>query len=802
MDAMAGQSANGKLNQLWQMPLLLASLGLFGYAAYLFIDPRPGLTIDQKIEIARVYMKQERPEAALEQLNKLLNTEKLDAEHEGAIHLALAQSLELAQRQKKINVPVNHQRIIEQTRLAMGLGVRADADVHRRLAESFEALDRPGEALPEYRQAQALDVNHALHLQRKIVDLQVAQHETAAAGNSLSEYLATKEITDSERSWAMGEQAQMLAEGGKYAEAKALLADAGKLDVDSVSQGALNYRMGYCEWKVGNLEEAERYLRLAREQLKAQHPLDGDACFALGQINQARKEAKIAISFYQEVLTSHVDARVAPMALLGRGVCRILDSQDDAGLSDLHDVVNQINQKASRAKLKPEALVALRQAAGTLGAHQNFLGALEVLAYEQMLDPQPGPAFYARLSSVYERRAEQVEATIERASAAEQAKRRQQVRDLRSKSGDASIAYSRALTLSDDKGYADALWKGVDLYDRAGDVQRVIASLEVFIAERPEDSLTPDALLRLGRAYQAAGLFDKAISAYQRNQFRYPQSLAASKSAVPLAQAYIAKGPDSFGKAESVLASVFENRALTPEAEEFRQALFELAQLYYRTGRYEDAVARLEEFTQRYPKEERIGQLTFLMADSYRKSATKLEVQLASADSSEGAGHVLDANEAASARKDRVTKAKGLYEKTIEWYHATPPVRDIDKLYQKLAYFYRADCLYDLGSFEEAIRLYDAAAFRYQDDPSALAAYVQIVNSYCALGKVDEAKTANERAKWLLRRMPRDAFENGGFTMPREYWEQWLKWTSQSGMWKEEASAATQPSTQPAGKVQ
>ena len=52
---------------------------------------------------------------------------------------------------------------------------------------------------------------------------------------------------------------------------------------------------------------------------------------------------------------------------------------------------------------------------------------------------------------------------------------------------------------------------------------------------------------------------------------------------------------------------------------------------------------------------------------------------------------------------------------------------------------------------------------------------MQIVNAYCALGKTDEAKTANERAKWLLRRMPPDAFKDGGFTMPKEYWDQWLQ---------------------------
>jgi tetratricopeptide (TPR) repeat protein len=361
------------------------------------------------------------------------------------------------------------------------------------------------------------------------------------------------------------------------------------------------------------------------------------------------------------------------------------------------------------------------------------------------------------------------------------------VRDLRTKAGDAYVAYSRLLTIADDKGYGDAMWHGIELYDRAANIQCVISALELFVAERPDDALAPDALLRLGRAYQAAGFFDKAISAYQRNQFRYPKSLAASKSAVPLAQAYIAKGPEEFGKAEKVLLSVVENNPLlTPEAEDFRQSLFELAQLYYRTGRYEEAIARLEETTHRYPKDDRLGQLLFLMADSYRKSASLLDARLlvSSADASpDGKATAVDLAEAAAAKKDRLTKARILYDRVVDMYRSTTPPRDIEKLYVKLSHFYRADCLYDLGQYDEAIRLYDAASFRYQDDPSALAAYVQIVNAYCALGKIEEAKTANERAKWLLRRMPAESFADGSFAMPKAYWEQWLKWTSGAGMW-------------------
>src|SRR5258705_366895 len=39
----------GRLGDLWQAPLLLVSVGLFAVAAWLFIDPKPGLSIDLQL---------------------------------------------------------------------------------------------------------------------------------------------------------------------------------------------------------------------------------------------------------------------------------------------------------------------------------------------------------------------------------------------------------------------------------------------------------------------------------------------------------------------------------------------------------------------------------------------------------------------------------------------------------------------------------------------------------------------------------------------------------------------------------
>src|SRR5438552_1612776 len=380
-----------RITQLWQLPLLIVSLILFGYAAYLFVDARPGLTLGEKIEIARQLMKHDRPEAAVEHLNKLLASERMETNNEGTVHLLIAEAIEQAQKQKHITIPANYQNIIDQTQLALSMGVKPNAPIHRRLAESFEATGKPGEALSNYRLAMAMDNELAIRLQKKVGEMQIANDEAGAASESLEKYLQNKEISSSERAWAMAMQAQILIERADFLAAKALLSEALKLEVDTVAQGELNYRLGFTEWKMEENDQAERYLRVARDQLKTRHPLDGNACYALGQIYQDKNEPDQALAYYQEVLVNHPESPVATGALLGRGVCRITRGEDDAGLTDLHDLTGEVGKRGSRSKFKGQALDGLKKASSLLSSKANYQGALEAMTYEQELAPDPAP---------------------------------------------------------------------------------------------------------------------------------------------------------------------------------------------------------------------------------------------------------------------------------------------------------------------------------------------------------------------------------------------------------------------------
>jgi tetratricopeptide (TPR) repeat protein len=779
-----------KPGQLWQLPLLIFSLLLFGYAAYLFIDPKPGPTPDDRIAEARSYIEQERPDAAIQVLNKLLASGQLTKKRQGTSHLLVATAIEQAQKARALNLVANHENIVVQTQRALQCDIDIGADGFRRLAESYEALNKRREALANYRRALSLDVNRQMKLHRKVIELLLDDEQPAAAQREIDDYLAVKDLTDAERSWALGLQGQLAIDDLRFAEARALLDEAAKLaeGTDKSHQGEIAFRNGYAALKLNQPEEAERHLRVSRDLMGVGNPLDADAAYLLGKTLLARGEGKQAEAFFRDVIVSHPEHKNRVLSQMERGLLRITNNSDDAGLEDLKWVTKSLLSREAMKPIADDVLSGLLRAETMLTEKGNQSGAIEVLDYELQIEPKPPSVFYARLGAVLEKRAEQLaDAARSEADSAAKLKLQQESSALLTRAGRSFIKYSEQLTLLSDADYADNLWRGIDLFDRAGNSLESTGALELFIAERPSDPQTPDALLRLGRAYDSIGQVDKAIAAYQKNLFRYPNSIAASKSAVPLAQAYMRLGAAEYPKAERVLLEVVQNNPkLTPDSNEYRQAVYELGRLNYLFGNYEKAIVRFEEYSQRYPDDSRSVQLAFQMADSYWKSAGLIADQVAAMDAGTYVppkdGPAPDRIDLMMERRERLDSAMASYGKLIELYRDRDPDNDLDRLYLKLAHFYRADCLYELGRFRESIETFDRAAMLYPDDPSSVSAYMKIFAAYVELGQTDLATRAHARASVMLSRMPREAFNNGAYVISRDDREKFLRFAGESGL--------------------
>jgi tetratricopeptide (TPR) repeat protein len=279
-------------------------------------------------------------------------------------------------------------------------------------------------------------------------------------------------------------------------------------------------------------------------------------------------------------------------------------------------------------------------------------------------------------------------------------------------------------------------------------------------------------------------MLDKAIAAYERNIAENPRTPAVYTSTVNLARCYMAEGippQEHFDKAEKWLLSlVQDNPDLKPTAEEFRVSVFTLGELYYRNGRWADAILRLEEAMTRYPDDKEMPRVTFMLAESYRSSAREVGDAL-------GKDPGIDRrSELAQARIDRLQRAETLFAQVIEKLDVDPAetlagvepkLTPLEEEYLRSSYMDRAECAFELGDYASAIKLYDQTATRFAQRAVAIQAYVQIVNCYMMMNQPQQASAAAERGQWVLKRIPDEEFGKGSLALSRGYYEDFLKLT-------------------------
>ena len=767
-----------RLTDLWHLPLLMVSLALSLCTAYLFVDAQPALAFNQKIASVRQLLDNERPEAAAQSLTRLVASERLPREHEAAVHLLLAESIDAAQKQSHAAPAGNYQRIIEESQIALAQGVKPTGEVHRRIGECYEALDKPAEAASEYRQAIALDPGRSLRLQRKVIDLQMAASDWVAVEASLDAYRASSGISDAERAWAENQKADLLIDRGAYVDARRLLEDALRLDADAIAQAQTRYRLGLCAWKVGKVDDAQTLIATARSVFNHQHPLDAAAAVALGSIAQEKSDLPKAIGLFDEALAAKPDSVTALRAHLARASCELQKHADDSAVADLRQAV-ELSSLAPQP-LKDQTVESVRSASKALATRENFSASIDVLGLERSLDANVSADLHGRMASAYENRAEQIGQSIAESNGAERVQRTQMCRDFRCKAADEYLATSRALATSGDKNYDKLLWKAIDLLDAAGNRPAIASALELWASERATDAITPDALERLGKTYAAMGQTDEAIGAYQRLQGAYPQAAASARAAMPLATLYLAKDASRWPTAVKVLGVAVASNDASVRCD----ALLEVARIEHRENQDADALPQFVKFAQDYPTHARIGEVNFLAAECSSHLASQIDAKLVSASASTAEnGDVGGMTQAVAARKKLVQDAASFYDKATAFYAKSAPTRDEDRRYQKLAVLRRADCAYDLGDYDNAVKMYQAAVKDLSEPSQLVAANVQIANAYFAMHKPEDAKAAAERAKQLLHQYPTSGSSENGVAMPAAYWEQWLKWTGSGGTW-------------------
>ncbi len=796
------QQPNLTLAKVWQVPTALLGLLLL-VAGYFLARPSPeprdiGAELEQvrQLAAAREFQK------AVDQLNQIDPAyDTLGTAMKIEYHLASGDAIGGAQRNAGDNVPENHQSVITNYRAAQSLGHELNDRRRAWLVGSLLALGREDEASQVVDGMSAQNDVKRQELRRRIIGVVLSQdgdpHNELGLVRS---FLEKPDLTRDNRIWAVARYAESMMRVSDPKEVSELLMRwLQRLDYpEKQDLGELLVLLGRSELAAGAKSKAERWFLQARAQLDEGDPLNGEAITGLGRIRFEEDNVVEAVEHFSDAVTSYPATRSYLDALVGKAEC-------EARLGKFGESLASYDEAVGMVLAAPVDTTDLKLVGKSLSTQSDWRYArgeydlaLKYSLLEEKLYGQNAPADLLRkLARTHEQIARQTLGVTELDEmAADLGHKFDQLdhdaRLLVSMSFERAAEYyyrhAQAISATDDVAYGDSLWRSADCYDKAGLHQEAIKKFEEYTKTRPEDARELDVRFRLAQAYQADGQFDTAIDLYSKLTEDHPKSQSAYESLVPLARCYLAKGLEEWSQAEHILRSVVtDHPALRPDSPQYREALIELGRLYYQRGEpgdYERAVERLGEAVDRYGDQQSEiarAEILFQLGDAYRKSVSQIDTRLA---------EPLPPSQRTAfqqERAERLAAAQDAFDQVIDAFAPieADQLNDLQKLYRRNSHFYRADCAYDLGRHEGpdgAIALYDLAAQRYEKDPAVLVAMIQIVNSYFELGKYDLARTANERARWYLKRIPEDAFNDPHLPMTREHWQRWLDSTGELSM--------------------
>lgn len=316
-----------------------------------------------------------------------------------------------------------------------------------------------------------------------------------------------------------------------------------------------------------------------------------------------------------------------------------------------------------------------------------------------------------------------------------------------------------------ERTYPDDLWNAADSYLLGHDFVNAVKILTAYI-EQDERQNRPLALLGLGRALLSLDRPEDALFALT-NCIEFHPLAASTYQARELASlAYLEL--DQVEAAEQMLLANLTDEHLTPSSLEWQASIFDLGRLLYLTDRYPEAIARLDEAIARYPDSPRALEARYLAAESYRRRG--MELSAPPGDDVPGSAY-------ASRKADATAMLATAAERYIEVRQAIVEVeaeRMLSKNEQRIlrnTYFAQGQALSQLQRWQRAIDVYTAATNRYQRNPEALEAYVQIAHCYREMGQALDARGTLEQAKIVLARLPEDAEFTAATNYNRQQWQ-------------------------------
>ncbi|MBN1766783.1 MAG: tetratricopeptide repeat protein [Sedimentisphaerales bacterium] len=795
----------------WQIPLFLLSMVVFGLVLYQMRPRFEKPTFEQEYKALEMMAQENLYQDFYPAAERLRLTAQND-EQLGLVHALSAQTRVKQLRQlhelgfdlslKKSN-PVNYEHIIKDYREALHRNwvdpnSPESVPVYHDLSLVYWGLNESEKAIQSLQRAidQSDRFDPVLH--RTLVRMYLSARPKDYLDLSLSHLeliLTAPESNEDDKSWAFVRKAEVLIVQGREDQALTMLNAADDSIRGSIYSEELVLLRGRAMRMTGNSDEADLVLRDLLETMTERSDIYAQVLLELGKINFEQYRDQDARRFYELVVETQSGKDWYVAGYLGMAECAALQQRYDEAVSYYQRVVELLDRKPNNRAVDrrdvQESLALLSEHLGLLKLYGQALSFLEI---ERQIASDKDLGTAERLARMHYRMATQMLDRIEQArNAARETEpteteaqwllQQEKIKNIHFEKAAESYLRVADLAIGEDTLYGDSLWYAGICYDKAGNAEKTIETWARFVRERESQSRWPQALFYLAQAHQAIGHYDEAIQYYTRLRQTHPNSPASFDSIVPLSRCFMVLQPPQMEKARELLLSVLEDRALTPKAPYFRQAKFELGELYYENQEYDKAITELTEAIDRYVDDAKLGKYMFIVADSYRKSGLSLDERIL--ELSRDPTATVTRDKLSMRRDQRLNRARDYFRDAIDFFEKVPPGRrsKLDNLYLRHSWVYRGDCLFDLGLYNQAAMLYEEVVLRYQLTPTALMAFVQIVNCHVKLGNVVEAASANRRALWQLNKISDAVLEESPVQISRNQWQDWFAWTEQSGLW-------------------
>ncbi len=786
------EQASGK----WQIPAFVLSLAALTAVALQIESPTRKIGIDANLSRINRLINAQLYVPALDLTRHLQTWENISDEDRSRLHTYEARAIFERAMGSGAITEKDAGKTLEQYKLAIGLKFPLSAVDHRRIAACHEALGQLLLARSHYQAAVDMGVPPALADRRKIITLgtrlsNVSNDETFALLASFCEDAADS-LDD--LYWGVEQRVKLLDRQGAAEEIAALLDRYRERFEKTDYAPHIQYLTLLGLRSEGRYDEAELGLRALLNDIPFDHTVWERATWLLGSVvlsDGGAQRPEEAISIFSNVVSARRGRDYVTASLLGIAEASSLLQRFDDATKSYAQVIDELRRPRGIEQVTPGGLLAAVSISADLAHAANDLDHAIVFLKQavEVVDPEDNDTMarvFSRLGNYQAIKARTYQARkpghdnsgdgseVGPAGMSTEPWSAERAQRLFNEAGESFVKVSWLSTLNEERA-SDMMWAAAGLFDEGGNHERAIEILRAFVRDRADAEIIPRVLLRLGKSLQAMGRCEEAIEAYQQDISDYPRSPFANAALIPLSECLMERGGEYELQAEEALLQIRrDSEIFTPDAVEFRDALFLLGELYGRRADYEKAIPALEEFIARYPQDVRLIRSRFLLADAYRQSALAIKEEVLQPE------YVGESKRLRFEIDRRLGIAAGHFRRLIDDLAVRESeLDDLDFVYLQDARLYEASCLYELERYTEALSLYERIAWVYKDRPVALGAYVQVINCYVLLGKPTEAASALRRAQYLVDVIDEKYFKATGELETRESWREHFEWVAE-----------------------